>query len=408
MSARPAALAGLRVFDLSQGVAGPYCTLLMVAQGADVIKVEPPEGDWIRHGRNQVRGHSPAALAVNAGKRSIALDLKQPEARDVARQLAAGCDVVVESFRPGVVERLGLDAATLQALNPGIVYCSINGFGRDGSLAARAVIDHIAQAYSGWMSINADADGVPQRTRNVVLADQITGLYAYEAVASALIRRLRFGGGDRVEVTLAGAMAAFLAPRITSHLLSDGRVGNAEFLPPTGEYATAQGLLTIAVVKPADVARLLQALGRADWLADPRFATPAARHEHAAALRDELGRLLATRSAGQWEAELADRGVMACAVRNIGEFVASQAENGLGLVETTNVPGLGDCPLVRIPGAPAWGGREPPARAPSLGEHGRRILEEAGVPAAQMDLVLGRSARRASISLQPDRKPPAT
>lgn len=389
MSTRPAPLHGIRVFDLSQGVAGPYCTLLMTAQGADVIKVEPPEGDWIRHGRNQVRGHSPASLAVNAGKRSLALDLKQPAARDAARAVAAGCDVVVESFRPDVVERLGLDAASLQVHNRDLVYCSISGFGHDGPLAGRAVIDHIAQAYCGWMSINADTAGVPQRTRNVVLADQITGLYAYEAVASALIRRFRFGGGDRVEVTLAGAMAAFLAPRITSHLLSDGRVGNAEFLAPTGEYETADGLLTIAVLRPGDVERLFAALGRADWLADPRFATAAARLEHAIALRDEVAARLATRSARQWEAELADKGVMACAVRDIGGFVQSQAEDGLDLIETTTVPGLGDCPLVRIPGAPPWAGREVPARAPTVGEHGRRILEEAGMPSGQIDRLLG-------------------
>lgn len=387
---RPA-LDGLRVFDLSQGVAGPYCTLLMAAQGADVIKVEPPEGDWIRHGRNRVRGHSPASLAVNAGKRSLALDLKQAAAREAALAVAASCDIVVESFRPGVAARLGLGDTALRALNPELVYCSISGFGSQGALAGRAVIDHIAQAYSGWMNINADADGVPRRTRNVVLADQITGLYAYQAVASALIGRLRFGGGVSLEVTLAGAMAAFLAPRITSHLLSDGRVGNAEFLPPTGEFETVDGLLTLAVLKPGDVDRLFEALGCAAWLDDPRFATPQARLENVADLNQAVGAVLATRSARQWESALADRGVMACAVRDIGGFVASQAEDGLGLVETTTVPGLGDCPLVRIPGAPAWTGREPPARPPELGEHGRQILEQAGVPAAQIDLVLRQS-----------------
>ena len=385
---RPAALAGLRVFDLSQGVAGPYCTMLMAAQGADVMKVEPPEGDWLRRGRNQVRGHSPASLVVNAGKRSVALDLKRPEVREVARRVAAGCDIVVENFRPGVTGRLGLDADTLLALNPSLVYCSITGFGRHGPLAGRAVIDHVAQAYSGWMSVNADAAGVPQRTRSVVLADQITGLYAYEAVASALVRRFRFGGGEHVEVTLAGAMAALLAPRITAHVLSEGRAGNAEFLPPTGEYETAQGLLTIAVLDPSGVARLFEALGCAGWLEDPRFATAAARLEHAEALRSEIGALLKARTALQWETALSGQGVMACTVRDIDGFLASQAEDGLDLVETADVPGLGDCPLVRIPGAPAWSGRKRPARAPALGEHGRAVLAEAGVPDAQIDLVL--------------------
>ena len=247
--ARPAALQGMRIFDLSQGVAGPYCTMLMAAQGADVIKVEPPEGDWLRHARNRVRGHSPASLTVNAAKRSLVLDLKQPLVRQKAREIAQQCDVVVESFRPGVVERLGLDASTLCALNPELVYCSISGFERASAIAKRPVIDHIAQAYSGWMYLNADANGVPQRTRNVVLADQICGLYAYEAIASALIRRLRFGGGEHLEISLAGAMAAFLAPRITSHVLSGGNTANAQFLVPTGEYPTLDGILTLAVMK---------------------------------------------------------------------------------------------------------------------------------------------------------------
>jgi crotonobetainyl-CoA:carnitine CoA-transferase CaiB-like acyl-CoA transferase len=386
---RPPALAGLRVFDLSQGVAGPYCTMLMAAQGAEVIKVEPPEGDWLRRGRNLVRGHSPAALTVNAGKRSLVLNPKQAEARAVAQQLAARCDVLVESFRPGVVERLGLGASALRARAPDLVHVSISGFGRGGALAQRAVIDHVAQAYSGWMSVNADADGVPQRTRNVVLADQVTGLYAYEALASALIRRLRFGGGEAIEVTLAGAMAAFLAPRIATQVLSAGRAGPAEFMAPSGDYRTAEGLLTLAVLAPDDVARLCAALGRPDWLEDPRFATPAARLEHAAALRAEVQAVLATRTAAQWEADLAGRGLMACRVRDIAGFLQSQAGDGLDLVDSVEMPGLGDCPLVNIPGAPRWAGRARPPRAPALGEHSREILRDAGIDEALIGRLAG-------------------
>lgn len=310
MSPRPPALQGMRVFDLSQGVAGPCCTLLMAAQGADVIKVEPPGGDWLRHGHTQVRGQPPASLAVNAGKRSLSLDLSQADARQVARQVAVACD------------------------------------------------------------------------------NQITALYAYQAVASALIRRLRFGGGEAIEVTLAGAMATFLAPRIISHVISDGMAGHTEFLAPTGEYETADGILMIAVLKGADVERLFSALGHSNWLADPRFATAAARLEHAKALRAELDQLLLKRTSLQWESELSERGVMACAVRDIGGFVAAQAQHGLALVETTSVPGLGDCPLVRIPGAPAWSSRDPVPRPPTVGEHGRAILAEAGIAPDQAEQVL--------------------
>lgn len=385
MSVRPPALAGVKVFDLSQGIAGPYCTMLMAAQGADVIKVEPIEGDWIRRSSNLVRGQAPAALAVNAGKRSISFDLKQPSERGLAIRIAASCDIIVESFRPGVVEKFGLDAASMQALRPDLVYCSITGFGQMGSLSARPVIDHIAQAYSGWMSVNADASGLPQRTRNVVLADQITGLYAYQAVSSALIRTLRFGGGERLDVTLIGAMAAFLAPRITSHILSEGRAGNAEFMPPTGDYSTLDGILVVAVQKAADVERLFALVGRSDLLLDHRFSTPKARRTNAEALRNELGQTFQTKTALDWEKQLADMNVMVCAARDMSGFLASQQSDGLALVDTVTLPEFGDCPLVRIPGAPGWDGRTRVPGAPRVGEHTGQILQEVGLTPEEID-----------------------
>jgi crotonobetainyl-CoA:carnitine CoA-transferase CaiB-like acyl-CoA transferase len=376
MSPTPLAMEGLRVFDLTQGIAGPYSTMLMAAHGAEVIKVEPPGGDWIRHARNQIRGHAPAAIAVNVGKKSIQLDLKNTDDLATAQRLARTCDVVVESYRPGVVDRLGLGAERLRQDKPTLVYCSVTGFGRDSRLSDRPVIDHIAQAYSGWMHINADESGTPRRTRNVVLADQITGLYAYQAIASALLRRFRFGTGEQLEVTLAGAMAAFLAPRIISSALSDGKVGNAEFTAPTGDYPTPQGVLVVAVQKPADVERLFALIGRSDVLQDARFATPQSRSQNAGALRGELAAALQSQTAAQWEALLAPQGVMACEARDIPRFLASQACDGLDLIETLALPDAGPCPLVRIPGAAAWQGRRTPTRFPQVGEDLQHILDD--------------------------------
>ncbi|TFY97968.1 CaiB/BaiF CoA transferase family protein [Ramlibacter rhizophilus] len=381
-------LQGLRVFDLSQGIAGPYASMLLAAQGADVIKVEPPEGDWIRLQRQAVRGHVPAGLSVNVGKRSLALDLKHPPAREAARFVAAGCDVVLESFRPGVVARLGLDAATLRAERPELVYCSINGFGSRGPLSGRPVIDHVAQAYCGWMSLNADAQGVPQRTRNIVLADQVTGLFASQAIASALLGRFRSGQGATLEVTLAGAMAAFLAPRIVSHVLSEGRATQVEFTVPTGDYATADGLLVLAVRTPGDVATLCTLTGCAELLQDPRFDSPAARARHGEAMREVLAQRLLERSALEWEGLLAGQGLLACAVRDIGGFLDSQAADGLDLVDQGEMPGWGPVPLVRIPGAAPWTARPRSAHPPAVGEHGAEILREAGLSAAQIEAAL--------------------
>lgn len=386
-------LSGLRVFDLSQGIAGPYCSMLLAAQGADVIKVEPPQGDWIRLQRQAVRGHVPAGLSVNVGKRSLALDLKNAVARAAAQRVAAGCDVVLESFRPGVADRLGLGAAHLRERQPALVYCSINGFGSSGPLSERPVIDHVAQAYCGWMSLNADAQGVPQRTRNIVLADQVTGLFASQAITGSLVQRFRRGEGATLEVTLAGAMAAFLAPRIVSHVLSEGRATHVEFTVPTGDYSTADGLLVIAVRAPEDVAHLCTLMECADLLQDARFATPAARAQHGGAMRQALAERFLQRTALQWEALLAPEGVLACAVRDIGGFLASQAADGLDLVEQGEMPGFGAVPLVRIPGAPAWNGRARSPHPPAVGEHSHEILLEAGLSNAEIEAALAAPAR---------------
>lgn len=384
MTAPPLPLAGLRVLDLSQGVAGPYCTMLLAAQGAEVLKLEPFEGDWLRAGRHRYHGHTAAAIAVNVGKRSLALDLKPAEGQALARRLAATCDIVVESFRPAVAARLGVDHASLAALRPGLVYASISGFGQSGPLSQRGVVDQIMQACCGWMLLNASADGVPQRTRNVVVADQITGLYAYQAIASALIGRLRGGPGAYLDISLMGAMAAFLAPRITAHVLSGGEAVSAYFAPPTGEYPTRDGQLMIAARKPVEFDWFCDAVGRPELRSDPRFATLAARVAHVEALDQEITASLAGRSALEWEELLNARGVMASAVRSVGEFIATPQMQAAGLVEAVEIEGMGRCPLVQLPGAPAWRTRSAPLQVPAVGQHGREILAQAGLSGAEI------------------------
>jgi len=378
-------LSGLRVFDLSQGVAGPYCTMMLAAQGADVIKVEPPGGDWLRAGRTRYGGHTPASITVNVGKRSLAIDLKHPDGCALAQRIAAGCDIVIESFRPGVVKKFGLDHATLSGNRPDLIYASISGFGSTGPLSTRGVIDQIMQAFSGWMTLNAAEDGTPQRTRNVVLADQITGLYAYQAISSALVGRLRFDRGAHIDISLIGAMAAFLSPRITSHVLSDGKAAAAVFAPPTGEYPTDDGLLMLAVFKPGEFERLCRALDRNDLVEDTRFATPAARVEHARALEDEIRRSLRGRTALDWETLLSDGGVMASAVRSIGDFVETPQTAALDLVQRVDLPGFGTCPLVRLPGADPWSDREGSLQIPGIGQHSIEILRETGLSRSEID-----------------------
>lgn len=381
----PLPLAGIRVFDLTQGVAGPYCSMMLAAQGADVIKIEPFEGDWLRASRNRYRGHAAGIITCNVGKRSLALNLKRPEAREIAQRVAADCDIIMESFRPGVADKLGLGQTALSAQRPQLIYASISGYGSRGPLRDRGAVDQIMQAFSGWMPLNADAAGKPQRTRNVVLADQIMGLYAYQAISTALIGQLRHGRGAHLEMSLVGAMAAFLATRITTHLLSNGSAGNVYFAAPTGEYPTKDGILMLAMRKPSDFGLLCELIGRTDLETDPRFATPEGRASHTRELEQEVTSALNTRSALEWETLLNDAGFMACAMRTVGEFIETPQVQALGLVETVDLKGMAACPLVRLPGGPSWSDKADTAQIPQIGQHSREILREAGYTDAQID-----------------------
>ena len=396
MTAPNLPLSGIRVFDLSQGVAGPYCTMMLAAQGADVIKVEPFDGDWIRNAIDRYHGHGPAAITVNIGKRSIAIDLKHPDGTALAQRIAGSCDIVLESFRPGVVEKFGLDYDSLSANRPGLIYASISGFGRSGPLREHGVIDQIMQAFSGWMTLNGDADGTPRRTPNVVVTDQITGLYAYQAISSALIGSLRFGRGARIDVSLISAMAAFLSPRITGHILSGGTAGKVAFAAPTGDYPTRDGLLMLAVRNAGEFDRLCAALDRSDLLEDPRFATLASRITHATALERVIAEILTARTALEWEEKLSKRGVMACAVRTVGQFIYDPQTRALGLIESIDVLNVGLCPLVQLPGAAPWASRPTPPEMPAIGQHSADIMRDAGMTQAEIDQHLTNGCVRAA------------
>ncbi len=217
--------AGLKVVDLSQGVAGPHCGMLLALNGADVVKVEPLEGDWGRAIGRQWGDFSAYNIAFNRGKRSLAVNLKHPEGRSIVERLMHGADVVVENYRPGVLARFGLDYAAVTTHNPALVYTSITGFGQSGPNAGLPATDSILQSYSGLMSVNRDATGMPQRI-GVLVIDVVTGLYAFQAVATSLYRRLRGGGGKHVSVSLMESIGAVQAGKMIEFHL-EGPVGQA-------------------------------------------------------------------------------------------------------------------------------------------------------------------------------------
>jgi crotonobetainyl-CoA:carnitine CoA-transferase CaiB-like acyl-CoA transferase len=366
-------LAGLLVADFSRVLAGPFATMLLGDLGADVVKVEHPDGgDETRAWGPPWHGdHSTYYLAVNRNKRSVALDLKDDHGRRAARALAGRADVVVENFKPGALERLGLGYEEVGRDNPGLVWCSISGFGREAG-AALPGYDFLVQAMSGLMSITGPAGGEPTKV-GVALVDVLTGLYATTGILAALAERERTGRGQRVEVSLLGSALASLVNQASSYLCT-GRppraMGNRHpSITPYETLATADRPLVVAVGNDAQFARLCRVLGLPEAAADPRFASNADRVRNRDALAALLEEALAARGAADWVAALADAGVPCGLVNDVGEAFALAERLGLEPVaDAGGVPQVAN--PIRLSASPAGYRLAPPA----LGEHTAEVL----------------------------------
>ncbi|MDN4596309.1 CaiB/BaiF CoA transferase family protein [Leifsonia virtsii] len=378
-------LSGLRVADFSRVLAGPYATMMLADFGADVVKIESPTGDDTRAWRPPVddAGESTYFAAVNRNKRSVACDLTTPEGLTAARRLAATADVVVENFRPGVMERFGLDEATLRAGNPGLVYCSITGFGRDAG-AALPGYDLLVQAVGGLMSITGTPGGEPSKV-GVALVDVLTGLNAFSGILLALRRRDETGEGSRVDVDLLGSLLAALTNQASSTLATGrapGRLGNAHpSIAPYELFAAADRELVVAVGTDRQFSAFAAALGRPELAADPRFATNEARVGDRAALRSVLEPLLAARPASEWVEAFTAARVPAGLVNDVAEAFAFAESLGLSpAVETVDVAtgrrSRQPATPIRIDAAPA-AHRTPP---PLLGADKARWADEGARP----------------------------
>ena len=371
MSDRP--LEGLRVLELARILAGPWVGQTLADLGADIIKVESPEGDDTRQwGPPFIArdGDSSAAYfhACNRGKRSVPADFRDPEDLDFVRRLAKDADVVVENFKVGGLEKFGLDYETLSATNPGLVYCSVTGFGQDGPYAARAGYDFLIQGMSGIMDLTGDPAGEPQKI-GVAFADIFTGLYSVIAIQAALAERVRTGRGKHVDMALLDCMTGVLANQAMNYLASGvvpHRLGNAHpNITPYQTFATADGWLIIAVGNNAQFGRLCEVLGL-DGIADnPCYATNAARIEN----RDALTALLADRTSA-WArddllAALEQAVVPAGPINTVSDVLADPQIVHRGMqIAPDGVPGLRT--PVSFAGAPAPVSDRP---SPKLGEH---------------------------------------
>jgi len=381
-------LAGTRVLDLTNVLAGPFCCYQLALLGAEVIKVEAPgSGDLARQlGADPElnrRGMGASFLAQNAGKHSITLNLKNPKAREAFFRLAATSDVVVENFRPGVMDRLGLGYDRLKAIKPGIVYCAISGFGQDGPLKSNPAYDQIIQGLSGVMSVTGDAKSAPLRVGYPV-ADTMGGITAAFAIAAALYRRERSGEGEFIDVSMLEASLVAMGWVVSNWLIAGVRpepMGNENMTAsPSGTFQTGKGLLNIAANQQQQFETLCRLLERPELVHDQRFVEREHRKTHRIELKLELEQALLARPAAEWAALLNDNDVPAGEVLDVPEVLEHPQIVARTLLHTFEQVPKVDRPVsvVRSGFRLRSGDPVPASPPPALGADTSKLLMELG------------------------------
>lgn len=381
---------GLRVLDFGQGIASPYCAMLLGVYGADVIKVEPPEGDWSRFLGTTYGSHTTLSAVYNRGKRSLCLDMKHKDGIAIAKKLAKESDVMIEGFRPGVAARLGLGYEELSRDNAGLVYLSISGFGQSGPYSKRPGSDSVAQAYSGLVSVNTGNDGLPHRV-GTTISDVVTGVYAFQAIATTLFARAATGTGRWIDVNLAQSTAALLGHKAAEHVLEGGapRALNV----PASTYQTSDGWMMVTLVNEAQYKRLCSAIEREDLASDPRFVDFAARADHADVLIPQLRELFVTQPSETWLARLHAADLIAERIHNPGEWLRSVHVEATRSAVCQDTPGVGKVYSPRTPGIASLS-EDHLCPAPDIGQDSAAVLLEAGFDRAAIDELIKAGAVR--------------
>ena len=405
MTGKLSALPHIKVLDLSRVLAGPWCTQILADLGADVIKVERPgAGDDTRHwgppflkdAQGKDTDQATYFTACNRNKRSITVDMAQAQGKALIRQMAAHSDILVENFKVGGLKAYGLDYASLQAINPRLIYCSVTGFGQDGPYAERAGYDLMIQAMSGMMSITGKADDVPgggpQRV-GVALTDIFTGVYASTAILAALEVRNRTGQGQHIDMALLDVGMAILGNQAAGYL-NTGQVpqrqGNSHpSLAPYQDFATLDGAMLLAIGNQGQFARFCETAGHPEWATDPRFTTNTLRVHNREALIAGMQTVTRTRTTAQWISLLEDKAVPCGPINDIGQAFADAQVQARGLVVNQPVAAVEYAQVaiksiatvaspLRLTATPPVLMRPPPW----LGEHTDEVLAQMGLDAA--------------------------
>ena len=372
--ARTLPLADVHVLDLGSYISGPCAAVLLAEMGAPVVKVEPPAGDPFRTW--EAGGLNATFVAFNRGKRSVVLDLKTDDGRADLLRLVRTADVLVENFRPGVMERLGIGWETLSQLRPELIHCSISGFGSSGPYSTMPAYDGVALGYSGLAGLLLDPED--PRLRGPALADAITGHSAAFAVLAALHERHRTRRGEHLEISMLGALVHFLHSAVAKSVV-EGR-DETPYLRPHGSQAYVWGtrdgkqVLVHMSSPPKFWEGLCVAVGRPELLADERFATRPARQKHYEVLRAELAPVFAGRDRDDWLAILQEHGVPCAPVNAVREALDDPQLRHLGILDVLDEPGVGPMPQIRPPALFGGTALPPVARAPYLGEHTDELL----------------------------------
>ena len=381
------ALEGVRVLDVTQVMAGPFCAMQLCDMGADVIKVEPPEGDSTRRMAGRSGHDSPSFNAVNRGKRGIVLDLKRAPAQDAFRRLARRADVIIENYRPGVMRRFGLDYAALSGDNPRLIYTSISGYGQTGPSASKGGFDLVAQGVSGLMSITGEPGRPPVKT-GVPLTDLGAALFALSAILAALVYRSRTGRGQYIDTSLVEAGVALAVWEATEYFSGAGipqPMGSAHRMSaPYQAVRCADGYITLAAANDRLFIRLCELLNRPEWAGDPDYADDTTRVRNKKKLAATIESVTIERPRQHWLDLFDANGIPCGPINDYAQVFADPQIVAREMAVEVDHPTLG---RIRTLGSPIKMSATPPVvgrRAPLLGEHTEEVLREAGLSAGEI------------------------